>query len=144
MSIARTPPDGFHTVTPRMVVADAQAAVGFLRAVFGAIGEFTVGRPAEMRIGDSLVMVTPADEREFFPAFLYVYVDDADETYRRALDGGAASLEEPLDTPYGDRRAMVRDPFGNVFQIAHPLATGQQPARARWPNRTDSSGRLGE
>jgi PhnB protein len=45
--------------------------------------------------------------------------DDADRAYRRALAAGAASLEEPLDTPYGDRRAMVRDPFGNVFQIAH-------------------------
>ena len=41
--------------------------------------------------------------------------------YQRALHAGATSLEEPLETPYGDRRAMVRDPFGNVFQIAHQL-----------------------
>ena len=72
-----------------------------------------------MRVGDSLVMVTEAGEREVFPAFLYMYVDDADRTYTRAIAAGAASLEQPLDTPYGDRRAMVRDPFGNVFQIAH-------------------------
>jgi PhnB protein len=52
---------------------------------------------------------------------LYVYVDDTDVTYRRALDAGALSMEEPLDTPYGDRRAMVRDPFGNIFQIAHQV-----------------------
>lgn len=70
----------------------------------------------------SLVMVTPADERDLFPAFLYVYVDDAEEAYRRAVAAGATSLEEPLDTPYGDRRAMVCDPFGNVFQIVHRLA----------------------
>jgi PhnB protein len=112
-------PPGFHSVTPRMVVSDAAGAVEFLRATFDAVGEVEVGRPAEVRIGDSLVMVTPADERELFPAFLYVYVDDADLVYRRALDAGAVSLEAPLDTPYGDRRAMVRDPFGNVFQIAH-------------------------
>ena len=112
-------PPGYHSVTPRMVVSDAEEAVEFLRATFGAVGEVEVGRPAEVRIGDSLVMVTPADERELFPAFLYVYVEDADQVYRRALDAGAASLEAPLDTPYGDRRAMVRDPFGNVFQIAH-------------------------
>jgi uncharacterized glyoxalase superfamily protein PhnB len=112
-------PPGFHSVTPRMVVSDAAGAVEFLRATFDAVGEVEVGRPAEVRIGDSLVMVTPADERELFPAFLYVYVDDADVVYRRALDAGAVSLEAPLDTPYGDRRAMVRDPFGNVFQIAH-------------------------
>lgn len=66
-------------------------------------------------------MVSPATDRDLFPAFLYVSVDDADETYRRALDAGALSREEPLDTPYGDRRAMVRDPFGNTFQIAHQV-----------------------
>ena len=64
-------------------------------------------------------MVSAAGERELFPAFLYVYVDDADAAYDRALAAGAVSLEAPLDTPYGDRRAMVRDPSGNVFQIAH-------------------------
>lgn len=102
-----------------MVVADAHAEVEFLRAVFDASGEVHSDRPAEIRIGDSLVMVTSAGEREPFPAFLYVYVDDTDTAYRRALDAGASSMEQPLDTPYGDRRAMVRDRFGNVFQIAH-------------------------
>ena len=112
------PPPGFHSVTPRMVVADAAAQVEFLRAVFAATGDVPVGRPAEIRIGDSVVMVAPAGERDVFPAFLYVYVDDPDGAYRRALAAGAESLEPPLDTPYGDRRAMVRDPFGNVFQLA--------------------------
>ncbi len=124
MPAASRPPGGFHSVTPRIVVSDAGAQVEFLRAVFDAAGEVSADRPAEVRIGDSLVMVTSAGAREPFPAFLYVYVDDADDTYRRALDAGAVTIEEPLDTPYGDRRAMVRDPFGNVFQIAHriPLA----------------------
>jgi uncharacterized glyoxalase superfamily protein PhnB len=117
------PPSGFHTVTPRMVVSDAAAAVEFLRTVFGAVGDFHADRPAEMRIGDSLVMVTSAGERELFPAFLYIYVDDADRVYERAIEAGATSMEAPLDTPYGDRRAMVRDPFGNVFQIAHRSVT---------------------
>ena len=121
MAAASRPPSGFHSVTPRIVVSDAAAQVGFLRAVFDAAGEVPADRPAEIRIGDSLVMVTSAGAREPFPAFLYVYVDDADDTYRRALDAGAVTIEEPLDTPYGDRRAMVRDPFGNVFQIAHRI-----------------------
>ena len=107
-----------------MVVSDAVAAVEFLRIAFGAVGEVHSNRPAEIRVGDSLVMVTAAGERELFPAFLYIYVDDADMTYRRALAAGAVSVEEPLDTPYGDRRAMVRDPFDNVFQIAHRKDTG--------------------
>lgn len=119
MDAVPEPPSGFHTVTPRIVVSNVSAAVDFLRAVFNATGTVQANRPAEIRVGDSLIMVTPAGERELFPAFLYVYVDDADDAYRRALDAGAVSLEAPLDTPYGDRRAMVRDPFGNVFQIAH-------------------------
>jgi PhnB protein len=110
---------GFPTVIPRMVVSDLVAAVAFLRSVFNATGEAESGRPAEIRIGASLVMVSAEGERELFPAFLHVYVADADTTYRRALDCGATSIEEPSNMPYGDRRAMVRDPFGNVFQIAH-------------------------
>jgi uncharacterized glyoxalase superfamily protein PhnB len=106
-------------VTPRIVVRDVAAQVDFLRAVFDGAGDVHPGRPAEIRIGDSLIMVSPAGARELFPGFLYIYVDDADATYQKALAAGGVALEEPLDTPYGDRRAMVRDPFGNVFQIAH-------------------------
>ena len=105
-----------------MVVSDAAAVVEFLRTVFDATGDAVSNRPAEMRIGDSLVMVSEADEREIFPAFLYVYVEDADTTYQRALGAGAVSVEKPWDTPYGDRRAMVRDMFGNL-QIATRYGT---------------------
>jgi PhnB protein len=112
------PPGGFRSVTPRIVVDDVEAQAEFLRAVFDASGDVHPGRPAEIRIGDSLIMVSSAAERQAFPAFLYVYVDDVERRYRRALDAGATSLEAPLDTPYGDRRAMVRDRFGNVYQIA--------------------------
>ena len=111
-------PSGFHSVTPRIVVSDAAAAVEFLRTVFHGSGDVALNRPAEIRIGDSVVMVSEAGERETFPAFLYVYVDDADTTYQRALVAGAVSVEKPWDTPYGDHRAMVRDAFGNLFQIA--------------------------
>jgi len=121
MTDGADPPQGFHTVTCRMVVSDAAGEVRFLRDVFAATGDAFPDRPAEVRIGDSVVMVSSANERELFPAFLYVYVDDADQTFQRALEAGAQSVEQPLDTPYGDRRGMVRDPFGNVFQIAHRL-----------------------
>lgn len=101
-----------------MVVDDQLAAVVFLRTVFGAVGEVEPDRPTEVRIGDSLIMVSASGEREVFPAFLYIYVDDVAAAYQRALSAGAATIEAPLDTPYGDRRAMVRDAFGNVYQIA--------------------------
>lgn len=113
---------GRQTVIPRMVVSDLVATVAFLRTVFGATGVAEGNRPAEIRIGDSLVMVSAEGERALFPAFLHVYVEDADATYHRALDCGAQSLEPPSNMPYGDRRAMVRDPSGNVFQIAHRRA----------------------
>src|ERR1700722_12366249 len=87
---------GYRTVTPRIVVDDVQAQVDFLRAVFDGSGDVEPGRPAEIRIGDSLVMVSPATEREPFPAFLYIYVEDAEAAYTRALHAGATSLEEPL------------------------------------------------
>jgi uncharacterized glyoxalase superfamily protein PhnB len=119
MSSTKGQRTGYHSITPRIVVSDVAAQLDFLRSVFNATADVEAGRPAEVHIGDSLVMVTPTTERIPFPAFLYVYVDDADETYRRALGAGATSVEAPLDTPYGDRRAMVRDPFGNLFQIAH-------------------------
>lgn len=107
-----------HTITPRIVVDDVDAMVELLRHVFGATGEVHGDRPAMMRIGDSIVMVSGTGPRPATPAFLYVYVEDADATYRRAIAAGARSLEEPVDTSYGDRRAMVADRFGNVWQIA--------------------------
>src|SRR5262249_18029391 len=118
------PRAGLHSVTPRMVVSDVAGQIAFLRAVFDATGDAHVGRPAEIRIGDSVVLVTAAGDREVFPAFLYVYVGDADAVYARALAAGATAREEPFDTPYGDRRAMVRDPFGNVWQIGHVVRPG--------------------
>jgi len=112
-----TPP-GWHTVTPRIVAHDAKQLVEFLQHVFGATGEYRQDRPSEVRIGDSLVMVSDADVRSPMIAFLYVYVDDTDATYRRALEAGARSLEEPSEMPYGDRRCMVEDRWGNTWQIA--------------------------
>jgi PhnB protein len=116
-------PSGFHSITPRMIVNDVAAQVEFLRAVFDATGEIHPDRPAEIRIGSSVVLISRAGDRELFPAFLYIYVDDADSVYERALAAGAVSMETPADTPYGDRRAMVRDISGNIFQIAHRSRT---------------------
>jgi PhnB protein len=112
-------PEGWHSITPRLVASDPAVLVEFLRRAFGAIGELRAGRPAELRIGDSIVMVSGTFEgRGPTEAFLYLYVEDADATHARALSAGARSLEAPCDTPYCDRRATVRDPSGNVWQIA--------------------------
>ena len=114
-----TPPAPYRTVTPRMLVSDVEQAVSFLRIVFDATAHIEAGRPSNVHIGDCVILVGSTAAREPFPAFLYVYVDDADVTYSRAVEAGAEILEPPVDTPYGDRRAMFRDSFGNVFQVAH-------------------------
>ncbi|WP_353254784.1 VOC family protein [Burkholderia anthina] len=112
-------PDGWHTVTPRIVVSDPKNLVDFIKAVFPAQGECRAGLPAEIRIGESVVMVSGGDGlRDPMAAFLYVYVEDVDATYRRAVAASAVSLEAPADMPYGDRRAMVKDAWGNIWQIA--------------------------
>jgi PhnB protein len=115
---SRFAPQGWPTVTPRIVVRGAEQLVAFLKRVFGATGDYRADLPSVIRIGDSIVMVNEAGIRDPMPAFLYVYVDDADETYRQALQAGASSLEAPADTPYGDRRGMVKDEWGNTWQIA--------------------------
>ena len=111
-------PEGWHTVTPRIVVHEAKHLVEFLKQVFGAAGEYRQALPSEVRIGDSVIMISDAGARSRMTAFLYVYVNDTDGTYRRALDAGARALEAPSVMPYGDRRCMVEDKWGNTWQIA--------------------------
>src|SRR5215467_2577016 len=112
-------PEGRHTVTPRIITSKPEELVRFVKEVFRGEGEFNFNRPAEIRIGDSLIMISNGDGlREPMSAFLYVYVENVDETYWRAVEAGAETLELPSDLPYGDRRAMVKDLWCNLWQIA--------------------------
>ena len=112
-------PNGRHTVTPRIITRKPEEMVHFVKEVFCGQGEFHVNRPAEIRIGDSLIMISDGGGlREPVSAFLYVYVENVDETHQRAVEAGAETLELPSDQPYGDRRAMVKDRWGNLWQIA--------------------------
>lgn len=111
-------PEGWHTVTPRIVVPDAERLVVFVKQAFDATGEYRQARPSELRIGDSVIMISDSGARRPMTAFLYVYVDDSDTVYRRCVAAGARSLEAPSDVHYGDRRCMVEDNWGNTWQIA--------------------------
>src|SRR5579872_40159 len=117
--------EGFHTVTPYLIVQDAAQLIDFVKQAFGATETFrgtgsAGGIHAEVRIGDSMVMIGGggAWSGEPKPAMLYLYVNDADSVYKQALEAGANSISEPEDQPYGDRSAGVRDAFGNVWYIA--------------------------
>ena len=120
-------PEGWHAVTPRIVVHDAERFVDFVKQAFGATGEYRADSPAILQIGDSLIMISDAGIRSPSSAFLYVYVQNADDVYQRAIVAGAHSIEPPLDTPYGDRRAMVEDNWGNTWQIATYRKPGSTP-----------------
>jgi PhnB protein len=117
--------ESYHTVTPYLVVMDVPGLIEFLKKTFDAEKREHLAKPdggvmhAEVQIGDSVVMMgEPSDESGVIPALLYLYVEDADSTYRKAIDAGAVSVREPADQFYGDRTAVVKDNFGNQWWFA--------------------------
>ena len=118
-------PDGFHSVTPFLIVPEAAKLLDFLQQAFEAQELHRMPRPdgtimhAEVRIGDSLVMMgEPMGGCQPMFGSLYLYVHDVDTVYRRALQAGATSTSEPADQFYGDRSAGIKDPVGNQWWIA--------------------------
>ena len=111
-------PANWPCITPRLFVREPEECAAFLKVVFDARGDVMAERPTVLDIGGSKVMVSGTGPREATRSCLYVYVPDVDAAYERALRAGAASLEAPADMPYGDRRAMVKDPWENDWQIA--------------------------
>jgi uncharacterized glyoxalase superfamily protein PhnB len=90
-------PAGWPALIPRISVDDPEALVAFIKDVFGATGDYNSQRPSELRIDQSMLMVGSTIGRNPMPAFLYIYVEDADTVFRRALDRGAKPIEEPRD-----------------------------------------------
>jgi uncharacterized glyoxalase superfamily protein PhnB len=118
-------PEGYHTVTPYLVVEGAAKLIDFLKQAFDAQETFRMPKPdgtimhAEVKIGDSMVMIGEGSEPwKPMPSVLHLYVNDADAVYKRALQAGATSTMEPKDQFYGDRHGGVKDPAGNMWWIA--------------------------
>ena len=118
-------PDGYPAVAPYLVVPGAPAVIDFAIKVFDATELRRYDGPdgsvthAEVRIGDSVVMIGEAGEQwPAIPTFLHVYVADVDATYRRALDAGGVSVQAPVRKGDEDKRGGVRDPGGNTWWIA--------------------------
>jgi PhnB protein len=120
--------DTYRTVTPYLLVSDADAELAFLKAAFGGAEVNCQRNPdntvmhAEMKIGDSLVMLGQAGGPwKHRAAALYLWVEDVDATYARALKAGAASESQPEDKPYGHRNAGVIDTNDITWWIGAPV-----------------------
>lgn len=120
--------DTYRTVTPYLVVADADQLIRFLEAAFGATVTSNQRNAdgsvmhAELTIGNSQVMLGQAKAQwKVRPAALYVWVPDCDATYQRALAAGATSESAPEDKPYGHRNAGVVDRNGLTWWIGSPI-----------------------
>ena len=133
MKMVKPIPDGFHSVTPTLVVSNANDAIEFYKKAFGANEIYRFPTPdgkimhAMIQIGNSFIMLT--DE---FPSMgarspttiggsagsLHLYVEDADAIYKKAVEAGAAPTMPIMDAFWGDRYGMVVDPFGHAWAIA--------------------------
>ncbi len=124
MPAVKPVPDGHHTVTPYLMVKDAQAFIDFMARVFGATTILQLRRPdgaighTELRIGDSVIMLSEAMAEGPTPCMLHFYVEDVDATFEKAVQAGATVISPPADQFYGDRSGGVKEPTGYTLWIA--------------------------
>ncbi|RPJ62517.1 MAG: VOC family protein [Acidobacteria bacterium] len=119
-------PEGLRTLTPGLAPRGAAKMIEFLKQAFDAeeaachkAADGTILH-AKVRVGDSIIEIGEAhgEIAKPMPAVFYLYVESVDDWYRRTLRAGATSVQSPADQPYGDRVALVRDAFGNMWYIA--------------------------
>jgi PhnB protein len=117
-------PEGYHAVTPFVISPDTDRFLQFMKDAFGAeetgrvVGDDGRIGHAEARIGDSVVMAFDAKPGwPDTPAFLRIYVENGDDTLRKALAAGGSTVTEMTNMPWGDRIGRVRDPVGNLWWI---------------------------
>jgi PhnB protein len=126
-------PDGYHSLTPYLVVKGAGDAIDFYKKAFGATERMRLQSPdgkvghAELDIGDSVFML--ADEHPEMgavgpetvggtPVSLMIYCENVDQVFKRAIEAGAVELRPLKDQFYGDRSGSLRDPYGHHWTIA--------------------------
>jgi PhnB protein len=138
-------PEGYHSVTPSLTVRDAAAALDFYASAFGATESYRLASPdgkimhAEFQIGDSRIMLS--DEYPDWGAFapevgkggaFMIYVPNADDAFKKAIEAGATVIQDPADQFWGDRTARVADPYGYRWTVAAHVrdVTPEEIARA--------------
>ncbi len=125
-------PDGYHSLTPYLIIDGAADALEFYKKAFGATELFRMEHEgkighAEMKIGDSPFMLADADPQRGHkspnalggtPVSLMIYVEDCDATFKQAIEAGGVEVRPLQDQFYGDRSGMLTDPFGHVWNVA--------------------------
>lgn len=125
-------PDGYHSLTPYLVIDGAAQALEYYKKAFGAIELFRMPHGdkighAEMRIGDSPFMLSDGHEEMGYkgpkslggsPVGLMIYVEDCDKVFKQAIDAGGTETKPLQDQFYGDRSGTLTDPFGHIWTVA--------------------------
>ena len=126
-------PDGYHTATPYLTVKSASEAIAFYQRAFGAVELFRMNGPdgkiahAEIKIGNSPLMLgdeSPCSEAKAPETLngttsgIFLYVDDVDASFKRALDAGARQTVPLQNMFWGDRFGRLTDPFGHKWMLA--------------------------
>jgi PhnB protein len=131
---ARPVPEGYHALTPYLIIRGANQAIDFYKQAFGAVEVFRMADPssnkighAEIKIRDSHLMLADEYPEMGFvgpeavggsPVSLLLYVDNVDVTFQKAIAAGAKAVKPVEDQFYGDRSGTLRDPFGHVWTVA--------------------------
>jgi uncharacterized glyoxalase superfamily protein PhnB len=133
---AQATPKGYHTVTPSLVVADAAKAIEFYKKALGAEERMRFPAPdgsimhAEIRIGDSTIMLGDEMPEQGVrgprsiggtPVSFFIYGDNVDEAWKRAVEAGAREVMPLADQFWGDRTGCLEDPFGHRWWLAQHL-----------------------
>ncbi|MFN2515263.1 MAG: VOC family protein [Pyrinomonadaceae bacterium] len=126
-------PEGYHSVTPYLIIKGAADAIEFYKKAFGATELFRMPQPdgkvghAEIKIGDSPIMLSDEHPELGYtgpttiggtPVSLMIYVDDVDTVFKRAIAEGAEQQKPVQDQFYGDRSGTLKDPFGHIWTVA--------------------------
>ena len=126
-------PDGYHSVTPYLIIKGAGDAIEFYKKAFGATELFRMAQPdgkvghAEIKIGDSPIMLSDENPELGYtspttlggtPVSIMIYVDDVDTIFKQAIAAGGKQQKPVQDQFYGDRSGSLQDPFGHVWHVA--------------------------
>jgi PhnB protein len=125
--MAKPIPDGFHSVTPYLIISGADKAIDFYKMAFGASELFRMPGPdgrimhAEIKLGDSIIMIAEAFPEWGSPAVSannHIYVENADVFFATAVAAGAKPLMPVSEMFWGDRFGKIADPFGQTWSVA--------------------------